>query len=495
MIMKKLLYIIILGILSSCSSSFLDLYPETSLNEGNFYKSETEFILLANGCYVPMRELNKVDNWVMAEMASDNTSFMYNTTTGEASKMVLDEFILASDNVVYKTFWSTSYSGINRCNKLLSEIDRPEVVWVKSANKDRCMGEALFLRAYYYFNLVQQYGGVPIVLTPITSEEAKGIKRSTVDDVYKSIIDDLKSAITHFKVAIALEENGRANLGSSLSLLGKVYLTYHKYPEAEASLKEVMDLGKYSLLPVYANLFNPANKDFKETIFSVQYSENSVELSNRFIFYFAPWSSGGAVTTKPGINISGTAGWNQPTDDLINAFETGDLRKNVSIAYWTGKDWDGLIRPIPYCGKYKAPQTAPDDRCGDNFPILRYSDVLLMYAEALNEQDKTSAAIPYVQQVRTRAGLTAALTGYTKTTLQDLIAKERQTEFCFENQRYYDLKRTGKALSVLAAHGVREKTKKPFLYSTAFDMKEYKLLAPIPAEQILVNQLDQNPGY
>lgn len=492
--MKNLIYILMLGVLTSCSG-FLELYPETTLNEGNFYKSETEFILLANGCYVPLRELEKVDHWVMAEMASDNTSFQYNTTTGEASKAVMDEFILTSDNVAYKTFWSTSYSGINRCNKLLSEIDRPEVIWLKPANKDRCMGEALFLRSYYYFNLVQQFGGVPIVLTSITSQEAKETKRATADEVYNLIVSDLKSAITHFKVASALEENGRANEGASLALLGKVYLTIRKYAEAEVQLKSVIDMGKYSLLPVYANLFNPVSKDFKETIFSVQYSENSIDLSNRFLFYFAPWSSGGAVTNRPAINISGSGGWSQPTEDLINAFEAGDLRKNVSIAYWTGKDWDGQIRPIPYCAKYKAPQAAPDDRCGDNFPILRYSDVLLMYAEVLNEQNKTGEAIQYVQQVRNRAGLSAPLTGYTKTTLQALIAKERQVEFCFENQRYYDLKRTGKALEVLTAHGLREKAKKSFLYPNAYLMKEYMLLAPIPSEQILINKLEQNPGY
>ena len=492
--MKKIIFLLTIAVLSSCSG-FLELYPETTLNEGNFYKSETEYILLANGCYVPLRELQKVDHWVMAEMASDNTSFQYNTTTGEASKAVMDEFILTSDNVAYKTFWSTSYSGINRCNKLLSEIDRPEVIWVRPASKDRCMGEALFLRSLYYFNLVQQFGGVPIVTAPITSQEAKETKRAKVDEVYNLIVSDLVSAITHFKVASALEENGRANLGSATALLGKVYLTIHKYPEAEAMLKSVMDMGKYSLLPVYANLFNPVSKDYKETIFAVQYSENSAELANRFIFYFAPWSSAGAITNRPAINITGSGGWSQPTDDLINAFETGDIRKNVSIAYWTGKDWDGQIRPIPYIAKYKAPQTAPDDRCGDNLPVLRYSDVLLMYAEVLNEQNRTGEAIQYVQQVRNRAGLTAPLTGFTKTTLTDLIAKERQVEFCFENQRYYDLKRTGKALAVLTAHGAREKAKKTFLYPNAYEMKESKLLAPIPAEQILINQLEQNPGY
>ncbi|MCL4484279.1 MAG: RagB/SusD family nutrient uptake outer membrane protein, partial [Bacteroidetes bacterium] len=189
--MKKILYLLILSVLSACSNKFLELYPETSLNEGNFYKSETEFILLANGCYVPLRNLEKVDHWVMAELPSDNASFQNNTATGEASKGVIDQFILTSNNVAYSSFWNTSYAGINRCNKLLSEIERPEVTWSKMSFKDRCDGEALFLRALYYFNLVRQFGGVPIVLQSITSQEAVNIKRSTESQVYDLIINDL----------------------------------------------------------------------------------------------------------------------------------------------------------------------------------------------------------------------------------------------------------------------------------------------------------------
>lgn len=477
-----------------CSDSFLELYPESTLNEGNFYKSETEFILLANGCYVPMRDYEKNDHWVLAELPSDNASFQYNTATGEASKGVIDQFILASNNVAYRNFWNHSYNGITRCNKLLSEIDRPGVTWTKDSYKARSAGEALFLRALYYFNLVRQFGGVPLVLKPITSQEAVGIKRSAEAEVYESIISDLKEAATQFSNAKDVEENGRANDGAANALLGKVYLTLQRYTEAGQVLKAVIESGKYSLVSNYADLFNPSKKDFKETIFAVQYSENSAELANRFIFIFAPHTSGGAVTKRPNINIIG-AGWNQPTQDLINAFEPGDYRKDVSIGYWTGKDWDSEIRPIPYPAKYKPPVSAPDDRCGDNLPILRYADVLLMYAEVLNQQGRTGEAIPFVEQVRFRAGLTDGLTGYDQVSLEALIAKERQVEFCFENQRWYDLKRTGKALEVMDAHGARERALKPFLYNIAYQMEPYKLLAPIPVEQIKVNNLEQNAGY
>ncbi len=492
--MKKILYILLIGFLSSCSNNFLELYPKDSLNEGNFYQSEVEFILLANGCYLPMRDYEKNTHWVLAELISDNGSKQNNIRTGEASRGVIDQFILGSDNAAYRDFWNLSYNGITRCNKLLSELDREGVVFSKESYKERSAGEAQFLRALYYFNLVRQFGGVPLVISPITSQEAVGIQRATEEQVYDQILKDLTEAIGHFAKATDVEETGRANQWAAQGMLGKVYLTLKKYPEAQQALSAVISSGKYRLLANYADLFDPSKKDYVETIFAIQYSEASAEVANQFIFQFAPHTSGGAVTKRPNINIV-NAGWNQPTDDLIKAFEPGDARKNVAIGYWTGLDWDNIVRPIPYPAKYKAPLTAPDNRAGDNFPILRYADVLLMYAEVLNEQGKTSEALPFVQQVRTRAGLTAPLAGLDKTALQTLIAKERQVELCFENQRWYDLKRTGKAIEVMTAHGKREIAQKSFLFEGAYTITPNKLLAPIPSNEILVNKLTQNPGY
>lgn len=492
--MKKLIYIISLFTICSCSHDFLEIYPDTTLNEGNFYQSQEQFILLANGCYIPLREYEKNTHWVISELISDNTSFQYNIKTGEAVRGVIDQFIITADNRAYADFWNFSYNGVYRCNKLLLEIERPEVKWSDLAYKNRSSGEALFLRALYYFNLVRQFSGVPLILTPISAPEALKIGRSSEEEVYKSIINDLNSAITQFEVATKLDENGRANLYSSYALLGKVYLTLKDYKNAESVLKKVIESNKYSLLPNYADLFNSGKKDYRETIFSVQYSENNRELSNRFIFMFAPWTSGGSITMRPNINMI-SAGWNMPTSDLLNAFEEGDLRKEVSIKIWNGPDWDGVIRDIPYTGKFNRPISAPDDRTGDNFPVLRYSDVLLMYAEALNEQGRTGEAVIYVQEVRDRAGLKDPLLGYDKGKLENLIAKERQVEFCFENQRWYDLKRTGKALEVMTAHGQREIAEKDFLYNSAYQIDANKLLAPLPAEQILINNLNQNPGY
>lgn len=488
--------LLILPVFTSCSHDFLELYPETTLNEGNFYSSEEEYILLANGCYVPMRNYEKVDHWVIAEIPSDNASYQDKQDDGGAwPRRVIDQFLASSSNDNYGNFWNQSYQGIRRCNKLIEELDKSTVTWNEGI-KERTAGEAHFLRALYYFNLVRQFGGVPLVLAPVNSQAAIEIKRSSEDAIYEQIIADLTTAADYLARAEGVAENGRASHAAALSLLGKVYLTLHRYDDVLNTLEPVLSSPKHGLLGNYAALFNPSAKDYRETIFAIQYTEASVELANRFIFLFAPWTSGGAVTQRPNINIIGSSyGWNQPTRDLIDAFEEGDLRKEVSIAYWHGKDSDGEIRDIPYCSKYKPPVSAPDDRCSDNLPVLRYSDVLLMYAEALNELGRTSEAIPYVFQVRERAGLRQSLDGYDQTRLQALIAKERQVEFCFENQRWYDLKRTGKALEVLAGHGVREKALRPWLNDQAFDMQPYKLLAPIPVEQIVLNKIEQNEGY
>lgn len=480
----------------ACSDSFLEQYPETGLNEGNFYKNQIDFVGLANGLYVPMREYHKSDFWILAEVPSDNGTYQFNAVDAAATAWRnVDEHRFRNGVGGTGGFWTLSYNGIARTNKLLEEIER-DIVWDDLAVKQRIKGEAHFMRGLYYFNLVRIFGGVPLVLQTITYEDAKNYKRETVANVYHAIIGDLNEAVSYFSSAQNVHEPGRASLGAAQALLGKVYLTLHRYAEAEATLKSVIDGGQYGLLTNYEDLFDPANKNHLESIFSMQYSEANRSLSHRLIFHFAPSTSGGQVTQRPNININNSwSGWNLPTTDLINAFEPGDVRKDASVAIWTGADYDGVVKDLPYVNKYKAPTSATDDRTGDNIYVLRYSDVLLMYAEVLNEQGKTGEAIPYVAQVRRRAGLDDSLSGLSQHQLTDLIAKERQVEFCFENHRWFDLLRTGKALEILEAHGQRELAEKPYLNRDGYQLEENYLIYPIPTEQVLINGLEQNPGY
>jgi hypothetical protein len=499
--MKNIMFLLAVFILSACSEDFLRLYPKTSANESIFYQSQEDFILLVNGCYTPMKDYLKKDMWMMSELRSDN-GFFQNSRVSEGGfkhQGVFDLFNETSDDNYLTRTWRWAYNGIYRCNTLLSNIESTDVTFSPASLKDRCTGEAYFMRALYYFDLVRNFGGVPIVLTVATAEEAVGIKRSTEAEVYQIIVDDLKEAASHFSNATDVEENGRASWGAAAGLLGKVYLYMKDYPNAETQLKSVIDDPKYSLLPNYGDLWNPLMKDYTETIFSIQYSEANAELSQMFIFWSAPNESGGEITGIPAYSIASSSyGWNYPTVDLINAFDSAnDLRFDESIKFWYGPDWDLVEKDMPYQGKFKGPNTAVQNWCGDNFPILRYSDVLLMYAEVLNEQGRPGEAIPYIQQVRDRAGLTDPLPGSDQAALRTAIALERQLEFCWENQRWYDLKRTGKAVEVMTAHAARHKEEQPWLKSVADAMviEEYKLLYPIPALEVIANGLEQNDGY
>jgi len=478
--MKKILIAGLALSLYSCSGDFLNIYPETSLNEGNFYKSDEEFVTIVNGCYTALRDLEKSTHWIISELKSDVLAEQRSSVAGNFTTSRMDEVIAGADNIALNDFWNMSYRGIYNCNKAISVLENSNYVWQNTALQNRSTGEVYFLRALYYFNLVRQFGDVPMVTEPVTGIEAVDIKRSPATEIYTLIINDLLKAQASLEGAGSTHENGRVNAEAATGQLGKVYLTIKNYEAAEIALKKVIDSGKYILLPDYSDLFDPANKDFKETLFSVQYSEATAALSNQFIFFNAPYTSKGEVTNRPNIALA-LAGNMNPTQDLITAFETGDLRKSVSIAYWNGPGWDGVVANIPYCAKYKAPQTAALNWAGDNFPILRYSDILLMYAEVLNNLNRTAEAATYVSQVRSRAGLSSDLTGLSQTALDLLIEKERLVEFCFENQRWYDLIRRGRALEIMRAHGK--------------DVQDNQVVAAIPSEQILINKLNQNTGY
>ena len=462
----------------SCSNEFLDLYPETGLNESNFYQSDEEFILLVNAGYIPLRNLGKTVNWDINEVKSDNMTTQALNTNIEQSRS--DGFTLSPASITHESFWSNSYTGIYNCNTAIRALETLEHVWSTPNLENRSLGEVYFLRALYYFDLVRQFGGVPLVTKEVTGQEAVGIKRSPVEAVYAQIVSDLETAIGYLGNIGDTEELGRANIGAAQALLGKVYLTSKNYAAAEQHLHAVIQSGRHGLLPDYADVFDPTNKDYYETLFSIQYSESASALANTFIFFNAPATSAGEVTGRP--NVALPVGSSiRPTAELLEAFEDGDKRYEVSIGKWVGPDLNGIDDEFFYCAKYKGPQSATLGWSGDNFPILRYSDVLLMYAEVLNEQGRTDEAIPFVEQVRFRAGLMDDLSGLTKAQLTSLIEQERQVEFCFENQRWYDLLRTDRALEVLRAQGK--------------NIQPFHLLAPIPAEQILINQLEQNPDY
>ena len=327
--------------------------------------------------------------------------------------------------------------------------------------------------------------------------EAFDLVRSPQADVFKQILADLADASKMLPAKAALK--GRATQGAALSLLGKVYLTQKNYAAASSTLKQVTSLG-YALNANYKDNFDPAKKNGVESIFEVQYQGgNDLGEQSTFVYIFAPRLSAGAVTgyanTTPG-------GRNIPTRDMMNAYETGDLRK--AISFQPGYTLNGSYVGIPFVSKYQYPHTITG-RSDNNWPILRYSDVLLMLAESINEASGPNAeAYDYLNQVRKRAGL-ATVDGLSKDAFRTAVLNERRVELAFENHRWFDLQRTNTPTQLTAlmnAHGASEKANPTvFRGGIAFNSSDYvysdfEYYLPIPAPQILINKnLTQNPGY
>ena len=356
------------------------------------------------------------------------------------------------------------------------------------------------MRGYYYFELTQYFGDVILITEPLElPSKAWDYQRVPQAQVYTQIETDLKDAASMLPVKYTGADIGRVTKGAALSLLGKVYLTEKKYPDAVATLQQVLPLG-YSLVPNYADVFDPQKKNGPESIFEVQYQGgNDLGEWSSFIYTFAPRLSKDAVTGWPQSN---PGGWNIPTNDMIASYEPGDSRKAASI----GLDFKSPITGdvVPYIKKYDHPH-AIYGRTDDDWPVLRYSDVLLMLAEAINEATgPTSEAFGYLNQVRKRADL-PEVSGLDKEAFRAKVLHERRVELAFENWRWFDLKRTqtpDQLAQFLNAYGAVEKanptvSRQGTPYSSGdYIFESYEALYPIPNNEILVNsKLTQNPGY
>lgn len=483
---------------AGCQKSFLDLNPEATINSNAFYKDENEIKQAVNAAYNILQDLGRESYWIFGEMRSDNSAFQYNTADrGREQWEFVDEFLVGATAECITNFWRNSYIGISRCNDVLSHIGDVEM---SDEARNQYTGEVKFLRAFHYFNLVRQFGGVPLRLNAVQSPDSALSKgRASVEEVYAVIISDLTDAAANLPANFSGPDLGRATKGTASTLLGKVYLTQKRYAEALTELRKVTG---YSLLPNYADIFDPGKKNGPESIFEIQYLGSQTGLFSNFMYTFAPYTSGSAVTgdTKTGINGSGS-GWNIPTQDMIAAYEAGDKRKDVSMAEgYTNSS--GTFVNIPYVKKYNHGFTEVG-RTDDNFPVLRYADVLLMIAECLNEQGfvANGEAFDLLNQVRTRAGLpnktagnaNPALNVSSQAAFREAIFHERQVELAFENHRWYDLVRSGNAVTVMNAHGVREKQQHTYLPANAYQVTANRLLLPLPQTDINLDNLEQNP--
>lgn len=454
-----------------------------------------------------------VNDYFTSEMRSDNTHYQPypgNRGTAQVHRENIADFTDNPTNAYTNAVYFHCYSGISKANIVIGRIAEADIT---GAAKNDIDGQAKFLRSWNYFKLVRYFGGVPLFIKEVTKADEAFLPRSTADEVYNQIIADAKDAIAELAVPAKFPQTGQATKGSATMLLAELYMTQKKYAEAEALLTTLPAMG-YALLPNYADVFLTTNKNSKESLFEVQYLEGlqGGQQSN-FIYLFLPRTTNTTLITGVATNNSGNAGWNIPTQDIIDAYELNDKRKDASIGIAEGthnasdlfvisanKSIENYTPAagkagVPYIKKYLHTPHVASNNTNDNWPIYRYADALLLLAEAQNEQGKSGEALANLNLVRARAGLVPA-TETNQNLLRDIILHERRVELAFENHRWHDLVRTGKAIEVMNAYGAKLKQQYSYLSPDSYNVTANRLLYPIPqSERELNPALTQNPGY
>ncbi|MGZ3818973.1 MAG: RagB/SusD family nutrient uptake outer membrane protein [Mucilaginibacter sp.] len=477
--MKKILIIFILaGTLYSCTK--LDEKPSSFIVKEQFYKTQADAIagvtavygsLVYDGTEQPMygREIN-----FLADMTTDDLSAGPSAINPNVRALSSITFTSTDDRL--QVLWRQFYTGISRANVA---IDNIPTVQIDTVLRNRLVRESKFLRALFYFDLVRFWGDVPLVLHDPTSTDLASLKtnRSAAADVYKQIIADLKDAES-LPATYTGANIGRATGGAAKTLLLKVYLTQKDWQDAIIIAQQIIN-GPYGygLFANYADVFNKATKNGKEHIFSAQFEANG---------------GLGNSSTLMGASFAGF-GSNVPADipadsSVYKQFSANDTRRAVTFYQSLVNPTSGVTKVFPtfYFGKYVDRSVLlTTAQSSINFPILRYADVLLMYAEALNEvQGPVSDAYNSINQVRIRANTGSLNPGLTQSSFRDSLYAERRREFVQEAQRWFDLTRTGQLVQAVSKVATK----------TNISAKNY--LFPVPQSEISLNpQLTQNSGY
>ncbi|QFZ53475.1 RagB/SusD family nutrient uptake outer membrane protein [Oceanihabitans sp. IOP_32] len=506
--MKKLKYIILtvgfIGILNSCSDDFINVENKEVLTEESFWQTEDHAMQALTSAYAAMQSASG-SKWAFFEEIYTSLAYRaddVDNNTAETYGRTLASFSNTTEESGPYNVWQASYAGIGRANQILQQVPNMEVL---SENmKKTLIAEAKFLRAYYYFWLVTGFENVPLVTSFSGDLNDLFPSQATPSAVWAQIETDLTEAEADLPTSHPSEWKGRATLGAAKSLLGKVYLFQEKWGEAETKFQEVTTLG-YALLPNYADNFNGLGENGSESIFEIQFSadrSNGNDERQVLNYQVSPYAFGGWELFYPSQWLE-----EQMKTDLTS---TGEISNRVyesiffndpnSEMYSRGSQEmksytvvaDSLNHPR-YFKKY-AFNADLDNYNGTNIPVIRYADVLLMYAEALNENNKTSLAIDQVNIVRARGGA-APLGVMTKEELRTQIRHhERPVELAMEfGIRWFDLYRWQRGST--ATESIKttlENHNKPF----AENFQDKHIVFPIPLQEININSnLTPNPGW
>lgn len=448
--------------MTSCGDSFFDLEPASSVTIDKVYKTASDYNVAVIGCYAKLQ--SQVNFYTeCCEYRSDNLS-LGAPTAGTQDRYDIDHFTEKASNGILSSYWANFNNNVYRCNLLLDQIDGANFA---ENLKKQYKGEAMFIRALNYFNMYRIWGGVPATKHVVSAAEALKVARYSDEQMFDLIAGDLKEIVdnNYLPETYSSADMGRATSGAAKALLGKVYLTFHKWTEAKDILSQL--IGKYQLVSPIAQVFNVDNKNNNEIIFAVHFNKE-IEGEGHSYWY----------------NLTNASDDTNQTSSLLNTFPTGDARKDLITYVQVEKN-------VRLMNKFYDTKSPTFKTVGNDQILLRYADVLLMYAEALNEiqydASEGSLALKYLNAVRQRAGISnlTAKQLPTQEKFRKGILVERQREFPYEGQRWFDLVRMGFAKSVMAENGV--------------EIKDYQLLFPIPQQEIEKvgdkSILWQNPGY
>jgi hypothetical protein len=490
--MKKIIITLLLtaGLFVSCTE--LEVTPTSFVTEENYFNTQDDAIASVTAVYASLsldpgeQSLFGRNLYFLTDMATDYAAAGVSATNPQVRALSSLTHDATSDRV--QVAWRQIYAGINRANIAIDNI--PKVAGTDEI-KNRLILEAKFIRGLLYFQAVRLWGGVPIVLHEPTSIQLESLKskRATVDEVYTQIISDLTDA-EGLPATYTSTNIGRATSGAAKAILAKVYLTRKDWPNAIAKSREVINGGYgYALFESFADIFAKAKKNGKEHIFSVQFEPNQAGNGSSGSTFQAT-SFTGFTATEPADIISDVA-------LFYDIYADGDVRRDVSYKKQLLNPATGTLYtfPKPIFSKYlDLTNLATPANVATNFPVIRYADILLSLAEAINEEGApTAEAYELINQVRRRAfgkpittpDATVDLSGLTQEGFREAIQEERKKEFVQEGQRWFDLVRWGTLVTevkkVTAKNSVSEKNN----------------LYPIPQSERNIDPvgLPQNPGY
>jgi hypothetical protein len=468
--MKNLKYFLVLFgmVLFGCGKDFLEKAPISNMNEADYYKSEKDLTTGMLSAYNSLYKLYGPESLpsFFGELMSDN-AYSDNTAGTVQDYEAFENHTMNPNNGLVLGYWNNYYTSLFVVNNIIAKSEG-----VDFASKNALIGEARFLRALFYFDMVRAWGDVPLVTTPVGISDAYKQGRTPAAEVYARIIDDLNFAVTNLPLKANKRFAGAPCQEAANALLGKVYLTMGNKSKAAETLLKVY--GKSSLVP-YADLWNKTKKNGAESIFEIQYKGGKANPYSLYWAMFSPLDN--RIVTAWG------GGMNQVTSDLWTAYEAGDPRRDLSIqdGYKTAA---GATVAVKFPIKWKDPTAEIDglrEAADNNFIVLRYADVLLMLTEA-------SGDAKYMNEVRTRVGMPLyGTTGYpSKFNTVDLACEhERQVELALEFHRWFDLIRTGRAITVIKS------------CSKNITKTANQLLLPIPLDVITQNPdvIVQNEAY